>query len=399
MMLTLLGSCQDGARFPATEPALKDLNIDQTFSGCSKVTFISRKDAKKGPACDGQCQVLADTGFLNTLFSPLGDKEDVAKAYVFLTDLRERIAANIKRNNQLTDIQLHCLEKDAPWFAQKQKEFEHFPEEEKLYSYERCPVFLELVKKSIRDIRPALRQSLALARYRILLSLWENPDPEKNINIEMDGLVGGISSKMEFLSETELQEAISTFQKDTNSLEADWKIKRPDYQPPTLSEISRDMRLGNYGRIPDEEHQKFVKNGRHEKMMAYRKNYFELLARAPILAYLGDISLQDTSLIEATKKLLANGKAAEKKFKQVSARTDQIGTINYYSEKDMRLSRFGLRASESLSKEEIKELKVKEMLPLMKYGAVVNEILEENTRHCASAVGLVSSIKDRKSVV
>lgn len=405
-LLTLALATLAAPAFGADDP-LGTTNFRSTMfeETCKNFAYVRRDDYNKNKEfwdkamneCGADVQILPDTGFLSSLVFHIGEQDENRRSALFLKRVGERAKGYVGLNNRITENLVNCAKKNKAWFDEK-KAAAKSKEEEELYTYEKCGDLLGKLKETMEEVRPQMRQAIALSGYRELaVSIGGSPaefgsreNPEKFINSRMMSYPGlSLPRGHEPLTASELAKAKEQFEKDTKEIEegfdkrlADLKKREDELK---VSE-GGDMRLVR-AKMPQWYYQydpakkwtnptflQHLSKEREGKHAQYRAKYNELLVKAPILAFLGKDKPTDEEIAKAAGDLLKNG---QDELKEIA------DTLKIVDEK--------IGGGRNAREREDSD-KVRKMFDFMKYGPVVREVLAEDPSQCKTADGIANYI-------
>lgn len=388
--------------FAAEQDPLQGITFkDSPFETCQNITFVGKDDYSKNKEfwdkaineCGADVQVLPDTGFFNTIKFKLGEQDENRRSNLFLRRVGARAKAYVDLNNGLTERLVQCARKNKKWFEEKAAAARSIEEEES-YDFAKCGSLLDSLKDVISEVRPQLRQAIALGRYQDLMQAHEldaNVNPEKYINTRMQAAPGLVIPRgHEKLERDEIEAAVKRFNEDTKEIEAsfdkrlaqmrereaelkkqgmsDWEVRQR--MPKWFYEYNPAKKWNN---VTFQDH---VKRERQTKFAQHRDQYMQLLTKAPILAFIGKKNPSDEEIAVAAEQLLKNGKEEKEKIEKVLASVDKPIEIR------------GTKTPKT------DQNQAKEMFEFMKYGPIVREILAEDPSQCKTATGIANYISN-----
>ncbi len=417
---------------------------------CSDVSLLSSADFEKNHDfwqkaindCGVKVQVVpVDGGFINAMTSITdrlqGLNQGQTEGAAFLKQVGDRAIQNLEFNNKVNEVLAKCVDSSSQelvgsgtrsagramnktadkstkamaakaWFAQQQKiaaaQESSNPELAKLgqslYNPEYCDKRLAELRSAINDIGPGYRKSLALmeatagtgssiaAGFRNIFQMNQTgeavPLSEKeqaDVNNAKFDLVKKDTAELMKIAKENL-EALKKFDKNENDVPK-WVLdllpashhNAEDYPPmdslPSLAAFKGEL--------------KNVQSGRD--FAKFYENFAMARDAAPILAYLGKRDPSNADISAALAKLTANGKEALKKAKGLMA--DKKDVSDTYANCDVSVvngQKDGKKCWVPLTDSE----KVDQMLPLMKFGGVVRDLLAKDSSSCNAAAGLVN---------
>ncbi|NUM88822.1 MAG: hypothetical protein HUU37_06440, partial [Bdellovibrionales bacterium] len=353
------------------------------FKACEEVGMVSAGAYKKNKEfwdqamsqCEGvrdMVQVLPDTGFFNTILGKLGEDADEARSVEFLQIVGRQALANAEFNLKTTEKLIACAKGDT--------------------SSATCGELLGDLRKRYAAHRQEARRSLALSAYNY------NQVPGKEfegneINERLLQVPGVIAPKQPPLSASEKAAALKQFAADTEAFAAEYTKmmasaakNRDEMRARGVpeSEVRRTFRIleGWKGKVNelDPNYQDFVRRSRHGRHTEYRLKYMETLQKAPILAFLGSENPSDAEIAQALAEFRKNGEAELAFIKKTFAKTGERTVTNEFGREE------ALPQSHNAT--------MKDLLPFMKYGGVVNEIVMQNPGLCRAATGLANHVSN-----
>lgn len=361
------------------------------FEVCKDATMISTKDFKKNEEfwkqAIGECaidvQVLPDTGFFNTMVGKLGGAYHSKRAVDFLEKVGDRTAKYVELNNDITEQLRRCALKDKAWFEGMAAEAGS-KEERAFYNFESCEDSLDKVRKSFKEIGPELRTLISISN--ATGSKWDSLKAGvkyltgSNMPLEKMALTASekaeadkIMAKEEAEVQKKFAEAVKRnkekLQENRERAKTDPRVNEKEGVDSWFIGWNTETRGGenpsaktarpyiDMATLP-------IKN---EQLAKHRDKINELLGKLPVSAYLSSEKPTDAELAAAFQKVLDNGKGTKKEIAEILA----AGKKSNLSDND----------------------RAKKMLELMKYGAVVKEVLAENPAgSCSVATGIANSI-------
>jgi len=374
---------------------------DTPFETCQNITFVGKEDYAKNKEfwdkaineCGADVQVLPDTGFFSTIKFKLGEQDENRRSNLFLRRVGARAAGYVELNNRLTEHLIQCARKNQKWFEERAATARS-KEEEEFYDFAKCENVLDALKETMAEVRPQLRQAVALSRYQDIMQAHElgsNTQPEKFLNSYMQAAPGLVIPRgLERMEKDEIAAAVKRFNEDTKEIEASFekrlaelRNREAELKKQGMSDWEVRQRLpkwfyeynpkSKWNNVTFQDH---LKRERQVKFAKYRDEYMQLLTKAPILAFLGKKNPTNEEIAAAAEQLLKNGKEEQARIEKTLASVDKPVTT----------------AGKSLPKSD--QAQAKEMFEFMKYGPIVRELLAEDPSQCKTATGIANYISN-----
>lgn len=385
----------------AKKDVLGDIRFSESpFEACQDAAMLKKSDYEKNKAfwdraineCGAKVQVLPDTGFFNTMISKLGESDENTRSAAFLEKVGERAKFYVQTNNKITETLIRCAKNDKDWFAEKLSQATG--NDKMLYKMENCGKLTKLVRSTMDGIAPEMRLLVALSRYQDTMPHYHETGPameqknaRNNLNIYMGAAPGILVPKMDKLTEAEIEKAAKVFDQDSKEFDKEFlelKARHKAIYEQMVKEDGNDFRARTafpryseykeQNRFNTKEYQDFLMRKRQDKQLEYRQRYMQLLAKAPVFAYIGGKNYSDKDLAAAAEKVLKNGK---EELETIQSALDDARKVTHTRSGDISKS---------------DEKKAKAMFHFMKYGPVVNELVKEDPSQCKVATGIAHYI-------
>lgn len=350
------------------------------FKACEEVGMVSAGSYKKNKQfwdqamsqCEGvrdMVQVLPDTGFFNTIIGKLGTDADEARSVEFLQIVGRQALANAEFNLKATQKLIECSK--APGAKD-------------------CAEMLGDLRKRIAKHRVDARKYLALSSYTHDFA----PQMEREgneLNTRLLQVPGTVAPKQPTLTGAESAEAMKSFREDQALIDDEY-VKSMQQRMKTRDELRArgipESQISTMFRSLDGwngtinprnvEYQRHLVSRRQGKQNEYRLKYMETVAKVPLLAFLSVENPSDQELSKALEDFKKNGEAEVAFIKKTLAESGDRTVTN----------EFGMEEQYVPSKNST----MKDLIPFMKYGGVVNEIVVQNPSLCRAATGLANHI-------